>query len=407
MPIDWMDFDPDSTIRDYDYTRRAMRKINRVVTSDNFRDMDSEEIYNLIVADMDMVVFKDYLKRYIFECAEMEVPSSSVTDQQFQEIIQDSFKQNQAPQSFTKTSKRFSQTVKGWLKQDSARRSTIFLLGFGLGMTDRDVSEFLTKVIREEDFVFTDPEEVIYWYCYHFELPYAYAKNYLDHYMEYPVKKTLFGKKTESSWTDIIKKTDFEKNSEQYLKDYLAELHASGRDNARNDIAYQKFMELFERDKTVAAKIKQLYEEDKENPRTISPSDIGPADFEMILCSGIPRNNAGNLQKMSDSVFARQFEQKRFSRQRIENIIKRKFPVERFDLITLMFFYYAEEVEPDWPAERFLQFLDEINAALKECHMMELYPANPYEACISLCLLSDSPLTSYSDIWEQSYRTEE
>lgn len=33
-------------------------------------------------------------------------------------------------------------------------------------MSADDVSDFLTRVLREQDFDFHNPEEVIYWYCY-------------------------------------------------------------------------------------------------------------------------------------------------------------------------------------------------------------------------------------------------
>ena len=33
-------------------------------------------------------------------------------------------------------------------------------------MTTEDVSDFLTRVLKEQDFDFYNPDEVIYWYCY-------------------------------------------------------------------------------------------------------------------------------------------------------------------------------------------------------------------------------------------------
>ena len=33
-------------------------------------------------------------------------------------------------------------------------------------MTAEDVSDFLTRVLKEQDFDFHNPDEVIYWYCY-------------------------------------------------------------------------------------------------------------------------------------------------------------------------------------------------------------------------------------------------
>ena len=107
---------------------------------------------------------------------------------------------------------------------------------------------------------------------------------------------------------------------------------------------------------------------------------------------------------MSASLLARQFENKRLSRQRLDNLLKRKLKVERFDLITLLFLIFAEEVEPDWPTERYLQYIEKINEILEKCGMMGIYPVNPYEAFVLMCLLSDYPLNVYTEIWEMSYQ---
>ena len=87
---------------------------------------------------------------------------------------------------------------------------------------------------------------------------------------------------------------------------------------------------------------------------------ITPSDVEKVICSGIPINKMGNLKKMSASILAKHFSQKRFSRQRITNILSHKLPVERFDLITLEFFIVSQEMEDDDPFNRYKHFLDEI-----------------------------------------------
>ena len=67
---------------------------------------------------------------------------------------------------------------------------------------------------------------------------------------------------------------------------------------------------------------------------------------------------------MSASILAKHFSQKRFSRQRITNILNHKFPVERFDLLTLEFFIVSQEMEDDDPFNRYKHFLDEIQDIL-------------------------------------------
>ena len=108
--------------------------------------------------------------------------------------------------------------------------------------------------------------------------------------------------------------------------------------------------------------------------------------WRKVICSGIPINKMGNLKKMSASILAKHFSQKRFSRQRINNILNHKFPVERFDLITLEFFVISQEMAEDDPYTRYRHFLEEIQEILARCEMSEIYIVNPYE-----CFPSDVP----------------
>ena len=68
------------TVRDFDFTRKAMRGINRVITSDDFKDMDADVIFDYLLNEMEIVVFRDYLKRYIYERAGLTGPFSGIKD---------------------------------------------------------------------------------------------------------------------------------------------------------------------------------------------------------------------------------------------------------------------------------------------------------------------------------------
>ena len=82
------------------------------------------------------------------------------------------------------TSTKLSALVNNWLNQASVKRETVFLLGFGLKMTTEDVSDFLTRVLKEQDFDFHNPDEVIYWYCYRNHLGYYKAEEYKETYKQ-------------------------------------------------------------------------------------------------------------------------------------------------------------------------------------------------------------------------------
>ena len=162
-------------------------------------------------------------------------------------------------------------------------------------------------------------------------------------------------------------------------------------------------MILLERARKIIAAMYQEDEEENGGKKIWKPENISASDLEKVICSGIPINKMGNLKKMSASILAKHFSQKRFSRQRINNILNHKFPVERFDLITLEFFVISQEMADDDPYTRYRHFLDEIQEILARCGMGEIYIVNPYECFILMCLLTDCPLAVFSEIWEKSY----
>ena len=332
-------------IQDYEFTRRAARRFREVVSLESFEDEDAETIFHYLYKEMELVSFGDYLKRYIYERAGLQEPFQEVPQEVYREIMIDSFKETCTPKSMTPTSTKLTSLTANWLNQASVKRETVFLLGFALRMTVEDVSDFLTRVLREQDFDLLNAEEVIYWYCYVHQLGYYKAEELKNAYQSL---KPSEEKSAFEGWK--------EPENEQELLAYLSRLKAP--------------------------------------------------DVEKVICSGIPINKMGNLKKMSASTLARHFSQKRFSRQRITNILNHKFPVERFDLITLEFFIVSQEDVED-PYIRYRHFLDEIQEILKRCQMGEIYIVNPYECFILMCLLTECPLAVFSEIWEKSYEETE
>ena len=193
-------------------------------------------------------------------------------------------------------------------------------------------------------------------------------------------------------------------DTEEKLLAYLAYLKADADDPiSEKSVAFQTFLSLLEHAKKIIADMYQSDEEEKKRGKVWEVSDITPADVEKVICCGIPVNQMGNLKKMSASILARHFSQKRFSRQRITSILNHKIPVERFDLITLEFFIVSQEMQDDDPYNRYHHFLEEIQGILKSCGMSEIYIVNPYECFLLMCLLTDCPLAVFADIWEMSY----
>ena len=154
------------SVKDFEFTRKAAQRFRQVVSLDGFEDEDADVIFHYLYKEMELVSFGDHLKRYIYERSGLEEPYNEVTQEIYRDIVIESFHETCTPKSMNPTSTKLTSLVNNWLTQASVKRETVFLLGFGLRMSAEDVSDFLTRVLREQDFDFHNPEEVIYWYCY-------------------------------------------------------------------------------------------------------------------------------------------------------------------------------------------------------------------------------------------------
>lgn len=384
------------SVEEFEFTRRAVQKFRQVISLEGFEE-DAEVIFNYLYREMELVSFGDHLKRYIYERAGLEEPFSEVTQEVYRDIVLDSFKETCTPKSMNPTSTKLPSLVNNWLTQASVKRETVFILGFGLRMSAADVSDFLMLVLREQDFDFTDPEEVIYWFCLHHRLGYYKTEEYKKHY------QSLKAQPCYADAEKIAQGMALLETEEEFLK-YLAYLKGNEEHSlAEKNRAFQEFTELFEHAKRIIAAMYQKDEEEKKRGKIWKTEDISASDVEKVICSGIPINKMGNLKKMSASILAKHFSQKRFSRQRITSIFNHKMLVERFDLITLKFFIISQEMDEEDPYIRYRQFLDQTNEILHRCGMGELYIVNPYECFLLMCLLTDCPLAAFADIWEMSY----
>lgn len=397
----WLDFDIDQTIRDYDYTMRAAASMNRIIDSSEFEEMDADMIFNYLSREMEIVLFPDFLKRYIYEKLEIDAPFRDVPQKEYEYIISQSFEANNAPYSLTPTTTKKTAMIRLWLTQPGTRRSTIFALGFGLKMTAEEVGEFLTKVLKEGGFHFTNPAETIYWYCYKNELPYASAAKYLAAY-----EAMEPGEFSEKKWAAMNAAPEVFLLSEQNLLLYLRLLKSGSISDGRKARAYEHFEELYRQCCEIICDMYNQAPDPAGKKKHWEVSDIRPADLEKVLCSGIPLSDKNNLKALSASRLGALFGNKKMSRQRISAITSGRQSVDRFDLITLLFFIYAQTVEPDWPAERYLRFIDGVNELLGDCGMEGIYPVNPYEAFILMCIVTEYPLDVFSQIWEMAYEGE-
>ena len=383
--------DLERTIRDEEFTRKARKQIRQVVTSESFLDLSCDEIMLLLRDEMEQVSFRDYLKRYLYRQTDMQEPFRSIPDRTWQQMIDYAFEENGAPRSFEPTSTRWTATVKNWLNAQRVRRSTVFLLGFGLRMPEKDVSEMLTKVLMEDDFRMYDPREVIFRYCFANTLPYSAANSYLEQYEKLQPENGSFAENKELP------------RNEAELLDRLAEIKG-GVQNDTEGTSRRCFLDLYQRCCQAAADIYNQDEEEKpeKSRREWHAEDITPADLEQMLCSGIPLTPSGNLAKANLSQLCQRFESFRPSRQHMDGILRGTLQPDRYDLLTLSFFLHAQTDVPG--RERLHAYLEETNAILASCQMSGVYPAHAYEAFLLICIVSDCPMAVYTEIWEMSYQ---
>lgn len=398
-----------------------------------FYDEDAETIYNHLKNKMKLIPFGDYLKRYIFNLAGFDGKFSDVDIREYQDIIIESFTENATPKSFTETSAKLRALTKNWLTQTSVNRNVIFLLGFGLRMSVRDVSDFLVHAQHEHDFNFKNPFEVICWYCYKNGYKYPKFVQLIDAYNEMPYNRGYLNSDATIGVRDLFMRID----SEDELMAKLAEIKTENSGHLFSVTAGRYFNILYDKAREIIAENysedaqaeagskASAYLEKSENStllsieeknlraakiragaKTYTIDDITEADVEKFLCCGVPFDSKGNLFKFSKSSLAKHFSNKRMSRQHLHDVLSKKSDVDRFDLITLNFFIHAMNDENDDGKVRLLDFINDTNIILNECCMGDMYIANPYECFLQMCMLSDWPMGVYSDVLEKSFEND-
>ena len=430
----------DTHDEDNAFTRKAVHNINAVIRVEDFQGQSAERIYEYLLSQRSTIKFCDHLKRYLYEHYHFDKPYADVTINEYAEKIIASFDANHVPVSLAPTSRKPLKEVKKWLTQSSVSRSVVFQLGFGLKMNEDEVDEFLKKAISETTFNMADYEEVIYQYCFYNQLTYDKAVSLLNYYQSIPENAPVTGSK---------KYRVGKMSADEELFEYLRFLKTQVRYELKKEKAYDRFDILLGKVRSLIASERRftnsahVVSDISENTKGLATSGVSYQLIEETIYSGISYNEDLNLQSMGDSSLKDVFGRYRLTRARMSSLQKRKIKVERYDLITLLFFIHAYQIEveeasspdddqksrepaaasasdadstssepetvvsPDSVIEgRFEQFTEEADNTLAECGMIRLYPVNPYESFVMLCILSKNPLDSFSDVWYQSYHTE-
>ena len=414
-------------ISSIDFTLRAEKTLYAVVNSLAFEQNDSEQIFNsLLNKQLKCHSFGDYLKRYIYNHHEFGVPFDEVELSMFQIYICDAFIRTRTPNSFFReSSAKIKALSKNWLTQKTVSRKIVFLLGFALKMYTEDVNDLLTKGLQEQKYNPYDPFEVICWYCHtkgygydEFERLYSTFVQNRPNCIEDSIKDI------KSIDTERFPKIKNEVDLDMYLQQlitsdcqFLSERAAKNHFNLLMKKAKEIVADIYNRDillnhknemsdyrdalyksdKICREDIDKLVDEKNTQIKMLSSEDITESDLEKIISSAIPIDKKGNLTPSKKSKLHEQFQGKRFSRQRIKDILTGKIEISRFDLITLNFFVLSQDEE--------MLKLDKKrrSAEFVDCGFRELYVGNPYECFLLMCMLSIYPLGTYADVLELSY----
>lgn len=413
-----------------DFTMQVRKKLVSVVRDPYFRDCDFDLIFDLLKERMRIVPFGDHLKRYIYIKAGMDGNYQDIPVSCYQDIICSEFADRHTPCTFTPTTIRIRNAARNWLEQQTVSRNVVLLLGFGLGMSEEDVSQFLSKALQEPELNAKDPFEAICLYCYRRELGFLAFEDLWERYLQ------VSGQKTEEPDLDStarFKEKLSEVHNETELFSYLAGLPLAHGTKRQSITSRQQFDRLYLEAKSLIARILTEAEKDsaemnagrleerlshddrlfdyqklqrirneKGNYTTFSPADITPADVENVIFSAVPKDENGNLASMKDCRLDSLFSGKRLTRQRLGEILSGKAPITRFDLLTLHFFVFSQNSQGP-KKQRYAGFIDSSNQLLRECNFGPLYVVNPYECFLAICMLADDPLGTYADVWELSY----
>lgn len=426
----------ESDIRDFDFTEAAWESLYDAVDDTVFLEQDAMVIYNSLKHRLKFISFGDYLKRYIYLKAGLEESFADVPLKEYQLIIKSAFSDNHTPPSFTPTTAKLSALSKNWLTQQTVKRNVVFLLGFGLNMSVDDVNLFLTKALREPEINPKNPFEVICWYCYKNKYNYLKFEKLWELYNSTPantlgtgliysehtigVRNSMYSVCDEATLITHLSKLKTSDNLSRIsitakecfdrlydeARDLIATLYNQTEDEQHIDALFEYRDQLSRSDRLYDCEKIERMKRFRDEKRSFTREDITESDIEHIICAAIPKDRHGNLTPSKASKLNEQFAGKRFSRQRIGEILSGNAEITRFDLITLNFFVFSQKISVYPEAkQRYTQFLESTNIILEKCFMGSLYIQNPYECFVLMCILSLDPLGTYADVWELSYES--
>ncbi len=372
----------------YSYTLKARNNILHAMETEDFISMDSETIFRVLLESIREIPFREYLKRYLYRCAEMQEPFAAVDTEEYREIITSAFRESCTPCSFDAGTTRLTRAAANWLTREDVSRESVLLMGFGLYMTEEDVNAFLTRALHGRRADPEDPREAICMYCYRHG--YRFAK--------YEQLMKLYGQMDGQADRRLIE--------ENHPADRPLSRSVIEDDTALLDRLLKcRRQPLTTLQRRTAETFSRLYGEVQE--RLKEPdffSQAGPRSPERVFSAGIPRGSHGNLIPERKALSSLKFARRRVSRQRLHRLLNGQQAPDRYDLLTMLFFLLGERTrEKEDRKEALGLFTDAADGMLARCGFCGIYPADPFDAFLILCMLTCDPPGTYSDVMEDAY----
>ena len=407
------------SISSLDFTLKAGNEIRNLISKKDFSERDSELVFQYLTNHLEYIPFGMYLRRYMYYRMGITKDFESVKISDFRSFLLDCFHETHTPKSFHETSTTISVLIEGWLNAATVSRENVFLLGFALKMPVDDVSTFLTRAIFDTDFNFNVPEEVIYWHCFRNDLSARYAVRLIEKYYEecvlHPVSsapdRTPASVPVRNSPADSLDLTitagerQLIGKSDDDILHYLYDRSRKQHFYRYSLTGYHQFCVLIDEAKREIANVRAtqgdftMLEEDMRK----SKKAVREADIEKELYCAVPVNEKGNRKRISVAKLGKSFAEHRLTRQRMSRLLNKKARITRFDLITLLFLITSLREANKTPSQRYNDFVQNTEDILRKCFMGPLNLSNLYEAFVLACILTEDPLLTFSDVWDQAY----
>ena len=325
-------------------------------------------------------------------------------------------------------------------------RKKVFMLSFALHMNTYWVTKLLNDCLGEQSYNVRDPYEIIAYFCHTHEGSHSYP-SYLELKKKYDAEiapDAAENTQRDNYTYDANKKIREEIENEEDLFEFLSENKAEffkyshtiyGEFRAMFEKAYELSVtqnisndELF--DSPELRTVDQIKEREQRIEEAYGIHKIeNKEQFVRRMLQFIPRatekkerkgrtviendfisirnEEGGEAQdRPKTTILPKEITTNLLVRDRLDDLLTHKKPVERKDLVFMKFYLFSLEAKETYSYSDYQAFLDECNAMLARCGMSRLYAGNRFENLILLSLVSSIPFEMFENIIDASFINE-